>query len=151
MDSLYNYFWFKNQKAFSYHLKTEEFIFCECKQSFFVPKQREECCDCFVLLIFAYHYPHVHILLVNPFKQSKGLQTTLVIKYYIHNQLNLQELWIKVSLWLIFWKENPALWMFLGSCYSKFACQAWMDLNEFEEFISHYINFLEVGIIVIAC
>ena len=50
-----------------------------------------------------------------------------------------------------FWKESPALWMFLGSCYSKFTCQAWMDLNEFEEFISHYVNFLEVGLIVIVC
>ena len=32
---------------------------------------------------YAYLYPHVHILFVNPFKQSKGLQTTLVVKYYI--------------------------------------------------------------------
>ena len=45
---------------------------------------------------YAYLYPNVQILLVNPFKQSKGLQTTLVIKYIIYNQLNLQELWIKV-------------------------------------------------------
>ena len=58
---------------------------------------------------YAYLYPHVHILLVNPFKQSKGLQTTLVIKYGIYNQLNLQELWIKVNFVADFLKGKSSI------------------------------------------